>query len=354
MKKIVIFAVLLALIGLNSTNIFSQEERSEIKKYDLQYVLSKDLKFVKTTTMEMKSEGEFINEGKKESYRNADSEIQKFGYTILEVKEGKTLKLKIELLENTRKSSFEPASNYDKQQKKLMESIKNEWLIVKYSAKGYEIVETSKKLAELMKPKAEKKGEGETEKKNEGGYPEKTEPEVDVAMLLNDYLKYEVINKPLFSDFTPKKTVAVGESWLISMHTFHGIEAGIEGIEGEGENPPEVPGADAPKDEKKDENEDKVKFTLEKVESKDDLEIATITFIQKMESSDSFKAGKGIVETMENTNILKGTILFDVRNKRILSSTFTFESNSTSLRNKKQCGKSSMKHVTKSEYKYTK
>ncbi|MCD4658403.1 MAG: hypothetical protein K8S87_12785, partial [Planctomycetes bacterium] len=151
MKKIAIFAVLLALMGLNSANIFSQEEKSEIKKYDLQYVLNKDMKFVKTMTMEMKSEGEYILEGKKESYNNADSEIQKTGYTILEVKEGKILKLKIELLEKSLKSTFQRDSNFDTQRKKLMESIKNEWLIVKYSPRSYEIVETSKKLAELMK-----------------------------------------------------------------------------------------------------------------------------------------------------------------------------------------------------------
>ncbi|MCD4656072.1 MAG: hypothetical protein K8S87_00865, partial [Planctomycetes bacterium] len=184
--------------------------------------------------------------------------------------------------------------------------------------------------------------------------PEKPEPEIDVAMILNDYLKYEIINKQIFSDFAPKNPVTVGESWLISMNKFHGFDNHIEGIESEGDGKKAPEGADAPEGETKEENKDKVKFTLEKVESKDDMEIATINFTQKMESSDTFKMDKDTEETLENAHTLTGTVLFDVRNKRILSTTISIESNSLSLRNKKQFAKSLMKHVSKSEFKYAK
>ena len=288
--------------------------------------------------MQMKNQSEYTQDGKMSKHENSDSEMQKLGYTILEVKDGNIVKMKIELLGQSRK--IEEDNEYEKNKFELLKKIEKEWLIVKFTKKGYEIVETSKKLGELLNPKKDEKKD------------EENPPVYDNTLRLNDYLKYEIISQQLYMKFSPKKAVSVGDSWQISIQELFGDPFGGNEIEGEEKI---EPGEDDTK--KEDIDEDKIesmKFVLEKVESKDETEIATITFSQKMEQSDSFETPEGKKETYLSKSELKGIILFDLKKKLILSTTIEIVSSSVSMRDNKEYGNSKFSNVTKTVYSYSK
>ena len=328
MKNTTIGIFIIICLLLLNPNSFSQDEKENTKKYSLKANLTKNLEFTKNAKIVIKNSGKYQFKGRNEASSTSISSNQELRYKILEVKDNVISELKIEFLEQTRKS--DKSNDYTDKKYELLKKLVNEWVIIRYSEAGFEILEKSDKIAEILK-----------------SYDQKDFSQNSDATILHNYLNYELIVQPIVPTVDPKKEVSVGDTWEIDVTDF--LDSPYMHFY---KKASKTESNDETKDNETKNDSDILKFKLEKVETKDETEIATISFTQTVESSDKYDMPDGSVEKYESKSVFNGTILFDLKKKLIISMTTEVVSTSVSYKDDIAFGNASFSSKSETTFDY--